>query len=131
LCFWVKAKLSAATDGAAFAAGRSLSPTSTNFQTAAQTTAYDYFAANFPAGWLGTSVVGGQPVATQPTVAVVLNTNTKITTITVDAQATVPLYFARVMGINTVTVSAHAQASRRDANIILVLDRSGSMASSD
>ena len=72
---WAKAKLSAAVDAAAFAAGRSLSPGAGNFQSAAQSTAYEYFAANFPTGWLGTSVVGGQP-----TVTPVQNTNTKITT---------------------------------------------------
>jgi Mg-chelatase subunit ChlD len=123
---WAKAKLSAAVDAAAFAAGRSLSPGAGNFQSAAQSTAYEYFAANFPTGWLGTSVVGGQP-----TVTPVQNTNTKITTITVDAQATVPLHFARLIGFNTVTVSAHAQSSRRDANIVLVLDRSVSMNTND
>jgi Flp pilus assembly protein TadG len=124
ICYWAKAKLSAAVDAAAFAAGRSISPGAGNFQSAAQATAYQYFAANFPSGWLGTSVVdpGGLPIVDPE-----LHPDTKVTTITVDAHATVPLYFARLIGVSTVTVSAHAQASRRDANIVLVLDRSSSM----
>ena len=40
-----------------------------------------------------------------------------------------PLYFMRVLGLTTSTVAAQGRASRRDVNLVLVLDRSGSMQS--
>ncbi len=62
ICFWMKAKLSAAVDAAALATARGLNVGQTlSAQTAAATTTGDtYFAANFPAGIMGTSVVGGR-----------------------------------------------------------------------
>ena len=48
-------------------------------------------------------------------------------TVSATASATAPLYFLRVFGTDTTTVAISAQAGRRDALVMLVLDRSGSM----
>ncbi|HXA51286.1 MAG TPA: vWA domain-containing protein, partial [Candidatus Acidoferrum sp.] len=48
-------------------------------------------------------------------------------TITVNATADVPLLFARIFGQPTATVAASAVAVRRDARVMVVIDRSGSM----
>jgi Flp pilus assembly protein TadG len=109
--FWEKAKLSAAVDAAALASGRS-------FDTAI---GQKYFAANFPTGNMGTSVVGGQPTITLDT------SQLSVVTVTVQAQVTVPLYFLRILGIQNATLGGYGQSVRRDVNVILVLDRSGSM----
>lgn len=123
IVYWEKARLSAAVDAAALAAGRSLSVGQTlDAQTAAAIAiAQSYFTANFQPGMMGTSVVGGQPTVT------VAQTSTSIRTVTVQATVTVPLYFLRLLGFNYATLPDTGQAQRRDVNIIVVLDRSGSM----
>jgi Flp pilus assembly protein TadG len=121
--FWVRAKLSAAVDAAALAGGRSINvyeAQSQNTGTAA-TVAQEWFTANYPSGWLGTSIVGGAPsVTVQPT-------QTATQQVNVSASAVVPLYFMRLLGQSSITVAASAQSSRRNLNLLLVLDRSGSM----
>ena len=111
--YWTKAKLSAAVDAAALAIGR-------NPSIAPQTLATQYVTANFPAGWLGTTYSSG-PTSTAPVV-----TN-GVRSVTVNASVKVPLYFERVLGISSSIVSAAATSSRRSTNIVLILDRSGSM----
>src|SRR5579862_5887227 len=61
--YMIKARLSAATDAAALAAGRSvnLANTITEAQTAAITTANQFFTANFPTGYFNTI---GSPTVT-------------------------------------------------------------------
>jgi Flp pilus assembly protein TadG len=124
--FWAKAKLSAAVDAAALAAGRSINmqqSTAANRQPVINV-ANQWFAANFPSGWMGTIVQGGAPT--------VVPTQTSYSTqqVNVSATATVPLYFMRVAGFASVNISAAAQSSRRNTYVVLVLDRSGSMGSS-
>lgn len=123
IVYWWKARLSASVDAAALAAGRSLSVGQTlTQQTAAATqTAQNYFTANFQPGTMGTVVVGGQPTVT------IAQTGLHTRTVTVQATATVPLYFMPILGFRTATFAANGQATRRDANIMLVLDRSNSM----
>jgi Flp pilus assembly protein TadG len=111
--FWIKAKLSAAVDAAALAAGRN--PTAN-----ATTTVQQYVYANFPSGWMGTAF------SVAPT-AVVTYPQTGMRTVTVNASVTVPLRFLGMLGFKQSTVSAVAASSRRNTNVILVLDRSGSM----
>ncbi len=121
--FWSKAKLSSAVDAAALAAGRSINVYETQVQNSGPvvTVAQQWFAANFPSGWLGTSVVGGAPTVTvQPTGSMTQQ-------VSVTASAVVPLYFMRLLHFNSITISAVAQSSRRNLNLVLVLDRSGSM----
>ena len=120
IVLWQKARLSSSVDAAAYAAGRSLSigATVAAAQAAAATTATTYFKANFPDGTLGsTSQVS--PSIPPP--------NNGLWTISVDAKANVPLYFLRLLGISSSNLAAHAQVSRRNVNIIMVLDRSASL----
>jgi len=111
--FWVKARLSTAADAAALAAGRN--PTAN-----ATTTVQQYMYANFPSGWMGTTY------SVAPTAAV---TNPSLGTrqVTVNATVTVPATFIAMLGFKRSTVSAVAVSTRRNMNVVLVLDRSGSM----
>ena len=113
IVFWVKAKLSTAVDAAALAAGRNPSANAT-------TTAQQYVYANLPAAWMGTSY------SVAPT-AVVDYPNSGTRRVIVTATATVPLHFLSIFGVKYSTVPASAASSRRNTNVILVLDRSGSM----
>ena len=115
ILYWTKAKLSAAVDAGALAAGRDLGADST-------TTARSYIYANLPVGWLGTSY------SPAPTVKVDLDTPTLGTRrVTVAASVIVPLYFMRILGQQNATVSASGISSRRDTDIVLIIDRSYSM----
>lgn len=121
--FWVRAKLSSAVDAAALAGGRAINVTYTQAQNSgvAVTAAKQWFAANYPSGWLGTAIVGGNPsVTVQPT-------QTAMQQVNVSASATVPLYFMRILGVNAITIGAAAQSARRNLNLVLVLDRSSSL----
>ncbi len=121
--FWTKAKLSAAVDAAALAGGRSINVYENQAQNTglAATAAQQWFSANFPPGWMGVTIVGGQPTIT------LAKTTLSTQKVSVQATATVPLYFMRIINQNAATVTATAEASRRNVNVILVLDRSGSM----
>jgi Flp pilus assembly protein TadG len=115
ILYWTKAKLSAAVDAGALAVGRDLSGNST-------TVAQSYVYANLPQGWLGTSY------SPAPSALVQNDTPTLGTRrVTVSASVTVPLYFMRILGQSNATVSASGVSSRRDTNIILIIDRSYSM----
>lgn len=120
----VRAKLSAATDAAALAAARSLSVGLTLAAQAAsaEARARAFFDANFPNGFLNTTNKQVQ--------VVVAETAYRTRTVTVTASVEAPIYFMRLLGFNRSTVAAEGKASRRDVNLILVLDRSGSMANS-
>lgn len=128
IVYWQKAKLSAAVDAAALAAGRSLSVglTLSAQETSATQTADEYFAADFQPGSMGTTVINGNPTPNQPTVTF-NQTGIHTRTVSVQATATAPLYFMRILGFNTATLSATGQATRRDANVVLIIDRSYSM----
>ena len=121
----IRAKLSAATDAAALAAARSLSVglTLQAQASSADARARAFFDANFPDGFLNTSnkVVGVQ----------VAETAFRTRTVTVTGAVAAPVYFMRLLGFNSTTVRAEGKASRRDINLVLVLDRSGSMATSN
>lgn len=126
ILYWTKAKLSAAVDAAALAAARSLSVGQTidEQRASAQAIGVQYLNANFPSGWMG--------VSTNFTTANIdpEETGTRTRTVAVTASATVPLYFMRLLGESSATVAASGQSSRRDLNLIMVLDRSGSMSAS-
>jgi len=124
VCYAVKSRLQTAADGAALSAARSLSRgvSLASQQEAAAATARKFFAANMPSGWLGVAIT--DPVVTFPPAP------PKSTIVEVAASAAVPAYFMRILGIDSVTVNASAASTRRDVNIIMVLDRSGSLANS-
>jgi len=119
----VRAKLYEAADAAALAGARALSQGSdSNTQTSnAQTIATRYFNADFPTGfWGATNITLSTPAVDSTTVP-----NYRTVSITASVQA--PLYFLRVFGSTSSTISVTTQAARRDAMVMLVLDRSSSM----
>jgi Flp pilus assembly protein TadG len=124
VAYFLKARLSQAADAASLAGARSLSRGAdiTTQTASAQAVATNFFNANFPNGFWGSTTSLTLPVVTE-------NDTTKIRYVTVSATATIPLYFLRVFGVSTLQIGTSAQAARRDANIMLILDRSGSMSS--
>jgi Flp pilus assembly protein TadG/uncharacterized membrane protein len=114
--YWFKARLSAAIDATALATARSLNvgQTAATQIGNATLTGQAYFKANFPPGLMRSTVVGGAPTIT------IDETSLHKRIVTVTVSVTVPLF-----GSSPVTASG--QATRRDANVMLVLDRSNSM----
>lgn len=121
LLYVVRGRLAAACDAASLATARNLNlaVTLADQEAAAIARGGVFFAANFPAGYLGT---------TAPTPNIVL-TQTNLSTLTVSTTATTsaPLYFMRILGGSATVAGAYGKASRRGVNLMLVLDRSGSM----
>lgn len=92
---------------------------------------------NFPSGYLMTKQVGFSqpptifgltipsdapaPFAQDP------NLNPGIRQLRVTGEAVIPTFFARIFGVSQLTVRSSAIASRQDSNVMLVLDRSGSL----
>ncbi len=124
----IKGRLSSAVDAAALAAGRSvnLASTVTAAAAAAQTTATQFFHANFPNNYLGTGTVTlATPTFTQETDS---NGNPNgVLDIAVNASVPAPTYFMQIFGVKSVTVSGAGTASRRSTVMIMVLDISSSM----
>ena len=119
----VRARLSAAADAGALAAARSLSKglTLAEQEQSARARARAFFDANFPDGFLNTKnkVVGIE----------VAETAFRTRTVYVNAQVDANLYFMRTLGFDETPIAVEGKASRRDVNLIVVLDRSGSMQS--
>ena len=121
LLYAVKAKLQAAVDAAALAGARSLNRGMDLASQAESTrqTAENFFNANFPPGHLGT---------TNRSLSVnVAETDYRTRTVRAEAAVDVPAYFLRLLGFDSNRLQAAGTASRRDVNLVLVLDRSSSM----
>jgi Flp pilus assembly protein TadG len=121
IAFTIKAKLQASSDAAALAAARSLSRglNLTAQQSSATTTASRFFNANIQNGWMGLS---------NPTINVTFPTAPpKTTIVNVATGVDVPTYFMRVAGFTSMHVNGAGAATRRDVNVELVVDRSGSL----
>lgn len=126
--FMIKARLSAAVDAAALAAGRSVNLANDlqQAQTNATTTADQFFAANFPTGYFNTI---GTPTVT-PSLSQATDSNGNpngILNFQVSASVSAPTYFMNIFNIHTVTVASTGTASRRGLVLMLVLDISSSM----
>ena len=121
LLYLIRARLSSACDAAALATARNLNLGMNLTDQTANATARGtaFFNANFPPGYLGTTSVTPTITVSQAT----LNT----LTVTTSATATAGLYFMRYLGTTATLASSSGRASRRDVNLMLVLDRSGSM----
>ncbi len=121
--FGVRAKLNAALDSAAIAAARAVATGTTDSEraAAAQAAGEKYFAANFPDGWLGAT-----PSA--PVISAVHHSD-GYWEIDATGSASVPTSFMRLMGRDVMTVNATAEVIRRDLDMMLVIDSSGSMGS--
>jgi Flp pilus assembly protein TadG len=125
MAFVVKSRLGAALDSAALAAGRSvvLGSDVSGAQTAAQAAAVSFFNSNFPSGYLNTDT------ATRTVTASLTPQTNGTLQITVAGNVSVPTYFMRWLGVNTMNVAAVGTATRRNLVMMLVLDRSSSMGS--
>jgi Flp pilus assembly protein TadG len=122
--YTVRAKLSMACDAAALAAARSLSVglSMAEQEASARARAQAFFDANFPNGNLNTG--------NRTSSVTVDETALRTRSVTVSASVTAPTYFMRLVGIPSVPIAALGKASRRDVNLMMVLDRSGSMQNS-
>jgi len=125
IMYMVQSRLQAAVDAGALAGARSLARgNNSSAQVAsAQAAAQAYLTANFPTGYLGTS-------ALSVPVPVVDVTQPNIRFVTVNASVNVAHVFLRWFGGTLTTVRAGATATRRDVNVAIVMDRSGSLANS-
>ena len=121
ILYVVRAQLWLAADSAAMAGARALgSATDSATQTAnAQAAATTYFNANWPNRYWKSSTPNG------PRVSVVAGTN--IRSVVTTAAVNVPLYFLRILHQDAATVAVTATATRQDAFVELILDRSSSM----
>ena len=112
--YFVKQRLTRALDAAGLAVGGMTGLTTAQLQTVAQ----NYFNANYPASKIGT------PAA----LVVTPGTNT----VTLSVSATMPTSIMGIIGIDTLKIGASSQITRmgKKLEVALVLDTTGSMASS-
>ncbi len=115
--YLLRARLSQALDAAALAGGRVMYESTRNADIAM------YFDANFPQGFMGATVAG-------PTAAGAnITPDASGQTITVTASATLATTFMKVVGQDTMTVSASTTVTRANSGleVMLVMDNTGSM----
>jgi len=119
--YGVKAKLNASVDAAAIAAARAVATGDNDGArvVAARQAAERFFAANFPDGWMGATPSALNTVA--------VHEADGFWRISVTGQATVPTTFMQVMGFRNITVNAEAEVIKRDLDMVLVIDNSGSL----
>ena len=120
--YLVQSRLSAASDAASLAGARALARgiDDTAQRTNAETTGDTYFYANFPAGYFGTTNLHVHNVAATDAAAT--------RSITSTSSVQVPFLFMHALGLGHITLTAMAKATRRDVNIMIVMDRSTSLA---
>ncbi|MFQ5617799.1 MAG: pilus assembly protein TadG-related protein [Rhodospirillales bacterium] len=113
--YLVKSRLSSALDAAALAGGLAM------FKRTRDADIQMYFNANFPPGYMDSTVSGPQITADPAS-----------ETITLTASATIPTSFMRVFGHETISVTGMAEATRKMTalDVVLAIDMSGSMNSS-
>ncbi|WLI87757.1 VWA domain-containing protein [Massilia sp. R2A-15] len=118
--YLIKAKLNAAVDSAVIAAARTVSQGSTqDVQRAnAITAAREFFDANYPSGYMGSTAQFSDPDIVFDGGKVVLSAA---------ATATVPTRFMRVLDVGSFNVGANAQVVRKDLDMAVVIDTTGSM----
>jgi VWA domain-containing protein/putative Flp pilus-assembly TadE/G-like protein len=120
--YYIKSKLQSAVDGAALGAARSLNQGQSIplQETAASETAVRYYHANFPNNWMGVTPVNDPTVtwpAAPPATAI----------INVQGDINAPTWFMRIIGVNSLHLTVIGQSSRRDVNLMLIIDRSTSL----
>lgn len=121
IAYSVRAKLNAAVDAASIAASRAVATGETEAarRQNAIRAGQRFFYANFPDGYLGA-------IPDEPTITVEYASNGVWRT-EVEASADMELYFFKLFGHETMTVAAMGEAIRRDLDLILVIDTSGSL----
>lgn len=123
--YGVKARLNAAVDAAAIAGARALA-TGVDDATRianAQAAAVRFYNLNYPEGFLGST--RGAPSTTA------VHESTGHWRITVSGSADMPTTFIRVLGPAGTGVAAMGEAIRRDLDVMLVMDTSGSISPAD
>lgn len=120
--YGVKAKLNAAVDAASIAAARAVATGDTDDlrRESAIKQGTRFYYANFPTDYMGASVQAP---------AVTANKVDGKWFISVTGTASTPTYLMRVFGVNSFEVMATGEAVRRDLDLMLVLDTSGSLQS--
>jgi Flp pilus assembly protein TadG len=115
--YLVRAELAKGVDAAALAGARNIS----NPFVTATTLAEEFGRENFEAGYVGTPQTGAGAVRFTATMV----ESDKIS-VTGNVNATATL--ARLFGIDTIPVAAASVAQKKEVEIMMILDRSGSMA---
>jgi Flp pilus assembly protein TadG len=120
LGYIIRAKLNSAVDAAGIAAARAVvqGNNQTEQEASARTAATNFFNANYPAGYFGST-------PTLDNVGIVFNQG-KVT-IDVSATAVVPVTFIRVLNFDLLTVRSDAQVVRKDLDMSFVMDTTDSM----
>jgi Mg-chelatase subunit ChlD len=123
--YLVQTLLSASADAAVLAGARALSRGSDDAaqHASAESTANTFFRANFRTGYLSSSHLQVSSLATTD--------QTYLRSVATTASVSVPLIFMRVFGITDITLHASSTATRRDVNIMIIMDRSGSLTNSN
>ncbi|KAB8065839.1 vWA domain-containing protein [Janthinobacterium violaceinigrum] len=120
LGYFVKAKLNAAVDSASLAAARGVTAGNSEAEqrASARQSAKEFFDVNYPDKFL----------LSTPTLNPVDVTFDKGTvTIDVSATASLPVSLMGILGFKTLNVAASAQTIRKDLDMVLVMDTSGSL----
>jgi Flp pilus assembly protein TadG len=111
----VKVRLGTALDAAALAVGSETNQTGTQLSSDLQ----HYFFANYPSTALGNNVT---------VTPVPANADLTANTVNYQAQATVPMVFMQLIGINSINVTVAAQTKKTTGlEVAVVLDNTGSM----
>lgn len=123
LGYLIKARLNAAVDAAAVAGARAVvhGDTESEQRQYADAAARKYFAANYPSGYLGSSVQISD---------IQVRFNDSLpgrVSVDVAARAALPVSFMRVMGFNVIDIVASARTIRRDLDMAFVMDTSSSL----
>ena len=112
--YMLQSRLSYAVDSAGLAGGRAFDTDLREDDVIA------FFEANFPPGYMGSEITGGEP-------DVIFDDQAG--TITIEAEATMPTSLMSVIGIDELTISARAVIQRQvpGMELVLVMDNTGSM----
>jgi Flp pilus assembly protein TadG len=126
----IRASLSAALDAAALAAARSLNlgASVSVAQTAAAASATTFFNANFPVGYMGTD----SSRTLTPTFTLKTDSNGRangILEVKVTGTVNAPTYFAKILNVPNIPITAVGSATRKNLVMTIVLDQSASMGS--
>lgn len=124
MMYMSQALLSAAADASVLSGARALSRGSDDAaqHASAEAAANTCFYSNFPKGFMGTlNLTVTSTAATDAT---------SLRSVTTSATVDLPLIFMRFFGSNTTRIAASAVATRRDVNIMIIMDRSTSLTGS-
>lgn len=123
IAYTVRDKLNAATDAASLAAARAVSQGAdeTAQRDNAQKAAVRFFNANFPSGYLGSTATLDTPDVTF---------NSGMVTIKITAKASMPISILGLLGYSPLRPGVSSTAVRKDLDMAVVLDTSGSLSNS-